>query len=147
MDISGSVSPFERPALAPHLESPDFDVIVVWRIDRLTRSMLHLAKIMGWAEEHGVSIASATESHFDTSSAAGRYMALSVASFAEMELEAISERNRSAFAHNFSRGKWRGGVPPWGYLPERVDGDWRLVQDPVQVVVIREVVELSLIHI
>lgn len=141
LDISGSVSPFERPALAPYLEAPDFDVIVVWRIDRLTRSMLHLAKIMSWAEEHRVSISSATESHFDTSSAAGRYMALSVASFAEMELEAISERNRSAFAHNFSRGKWRGGVPPWGYLPERVDGEWRLVQDPVQVRVIREVVK------
>src|SRR5690606_8534993 len=65
-----------------------------------------------------------------------------VAKVAEMELKAISDRNADAFRHNIKAGKWRGGVPPWGYLPHQdAEGNWRLVQDPVQVEVIREVVE------
>ena len=63
-------------------------------------------------------------------------IALLVAKVAEMELEAISARNAAAFSHHFAAGRWRGGVPPWGYKPERVDGEWRLVQDPEQVEVI-----------
>jgi site-specific DNA recombinase len=60
---------------------------------------------------------------------------------AELELAAISERNASAFRHNFSMGKYRGGIPPWGYIPQHDGDEWRLIQDPEQVVVIREVVE------
>ena len=60
---------------------------------------------------------------------------------AEMELAAISDRNRSAAQFNIRRGAYRGGVPPWGYLPEQdTEGVWRLVQDPQQVRVIEEVV-------
>lgn len=66
---------------------------------------------MEWAEREGKSLVSATESHFDTLTSAGRLIAMLVASFAEMELEAISARSRNAFVHNFSQGKWRGGVP------------------------------------
>jgi site-specific DNA recombinase len=52
------------------------------------------------------------------------------------------ERNSSAFRHNFKAGKYRGGIPPWGYLPEQDDsGTWRLVQDPEQVRVIQEVAQ------
>ena len=58
-----------------------------------------------------------------------------------MELAAIATRNHAAFTHNFRAGKWRGGVPPWGYRPERVEGEWRLVQDSEQVEVIHEVVK------
>jgi site-specific DNA recombinase len=58
-----------------------------------------------------------------------------------MELEAISERSASAARHNIKAGKYRGGTPPWGYLPQQDDtGTWRLVQDPVQVETINEVV-------
>jgi site-specific DNA recombinase len=70
----------------------------------------------------------------------GNVLAMLVASIAEMELEAISERNSSAFRHNFKAGKYRGGIPPWGYLPDDSTGEWRLVQDKEQVDVIHEVV-------
>lgn len=70
-----------------------------------------------------------------------RIIALLVAKVAEMELAAISERNASAARYNIRAGKYRGGVPPWGYLPEQTDAGWRYVQDPEQVQVIREVVE------
>ncbi|SHQ63805.1 phague integrase [Mycobacteroides abscessus subsp. abscessus] len=57
-----------------------------------------------------------------------------------MELSAISERNRSVAQHNMCEGKYGGGAPPWGYIPEKIDGDWRFVQDDEQVKVINEVV-------
>ncbi len=61
---------------------------------------------------------------------------------AEMELEAISERNRSAAQHNIKQGRYRGGsVPPWGgYQPHKdeASGDWRLVPDPAQVALVQE---------
>ncbi|QIS01280.1 recombinase family protein [Nocardia brasiliensis] len=144
LDVSaGSTSPFDRPQLSQWLNEPQrYDVIVFYRVDRLVRRIMHLARMIDWSQTHGVNLVSATESHFDLSNPVGRVLAVMVASFAEMELEAISERNSNAFRHNVRAGKWRGGVPPWGYLPEQqADGTWKLVQDPVQVKVIREVVD------
>jgi site-specific DNA recombinase len=57
-----------------------------------------------------------------------------------MELAAISERNASAARYNLKAGKWRGGVPPWEYLPSDDTGEWRLVQDKEQVAIVHEVV-------
>ena len=67
-----------------------------------------------------------------------QFLAQSIKAVPQMDtLAAISERNSSAFRHNFKAGKYRGGIPPWGYLPEQDDsGTWRLVQDPEQVRVI-----------
>jgi site-specific DNA recombinase len=88
-----------------------------------------------------VTLVSATESHFDLSSDWGDIIAMLVAKVAEMELAAISERNSSAARYNIKAGKYRGGVPPWGYLPDDVTGEWRLVQDPEQIKIIREAVD------
>ncbi|WP_336819489.1 recombinase family protein [Gordonia sp. MMO-8] len=144
LDVSaGKTSPFERPQLGRWLQDPTrYDVIVFFRVDRIVRRLFDLADLIRWAREHDVTLVSATESHFDLSTSFGDIIALLVAKVAEMELEAISERNASAFKHNIRAGKWRGGVPPWGYLPHQTDdGEWRLVQDPEQVTVIHEVVE------
>lgn len=143
LDTSGAVSPFERAKLGRWLNhrASDFDVLVVSKLDRLTRSMLDLVKLIEWATSNGVQMVSATETHFDTSNEYGQTIALLISSFAQMELASIRERNRNAFKYNYSRGKWRGGVAPWGYVPERDDdGDWRLVPDPPQVKLIREIV-------
>ncbi|MFC4372993.1 recombinase family protein [Nocardia halotolerans] len=157
LDVSaGKTSPFERPELKRWLAhefspstapGPDnrhpcpFDVIVFYRLDRLVRSVPHLWSVIEWAETHGVVLVSATEKHFDLSDKFGRAIVSLIATVAELELDAISERNSNAFRHNFSAGKWRGGVPPWGYLPAKnEEGEWRLAQDPVQVKLIREVV-------
>jgi site-specific DNA recombinase len=144
LDVSaGKTTPFDRPQLGRWLVDPTrYDAIVFFRVDRIVRRLFDLADLIRWSRQHAVTLVSATESHFDLSTDFGDIIALLVAKVAEMELEAISERNASAFRHNFSRGKYRGGIPPWGYLPERNgDGEWRLVQDPLQVNVIHEVVE------
>ncbi|MBI3217854.1 MAG: recombinase family protein [Mycobacterium sp.] len=148
LDISaGKTTPFDHPQLGKWLSDPTrYDVIVFFRVDRIVRRLFDLADLadlIRWSRQHSVTLVSATESHFDLSTDFGDIIALLVAKVAEMELEAISERNASAFRHNYSKGKYRGGVPPWGYIPQRDEesGEWRLVQDPLQVNVINEVVD------
>lgn len=144
LDVSaGSTSPFDRPQLGDWLinRRGEFDVLVFFRADRIVRRLFDLADLIRWAREHSVTLVSATESYFDLSTDFGDIIALLVAKVAEMELAAISERNASAFRHNFKAGKYRGGVPPWGYLPDNSAGEWRLVQDTEQVKAIREVVD------
>ena len=79
LNVSGTVYPFdrkERPNLArwlagEHLDDDGnpvpFDVIVTYRVDRLTRSVRRLQELVAWAEDHDKLVVSATESHFDTS--------------------------------------------------------------------------------
>ncbi|OBL00876.1 hypothetical protein A5646_20520 [Mycobacterium sp. 1245499.0] len=144
LDVSaGSTSPFDRPQLGDWLTNRlgEFDVLVVYRMDRIVRRLLDLADLIRWCQEHYVSLVSASEAFLDLTAPFGDIIALLVAKVAEMELAAISDRNASAFRHNFRAGKYRGGIPPWGYLPQRDEtGDWRLVQDSEQVQVINEVV-------
>lgn len=146
LDVSGAADPFDkkkRPNLAHwlHDRHDEFDVIVVHRVDRLTRSVRHLQQLVAWAEDHGKLVVSTTEPHFDMSTPFAAVLIALLGTVAQMELEAISERNRSAARHNIKAGKYRGSKPPWGYTPQRDDeGVWRLVQNPDQVQVIRDVV-------
>lgn len=142
LDVSaGKTSPFTRPKLGDWLTNRvgEFDVLVVYRMDRLVRRLLDLSDMLRWCQEHHVKLVSATEAFLDLTAPFGDIIALLVAKVAEMELAAISERNASAARHNLKAGKYRGGIPPWGYLPEQINGEWRFVPDPVQVDVIHEV--------
>ena len=144
LDVSGAVDPFkkDRPNLARWLagEEQAFDVIVVYRVDRLTRSIKHLQRLVAWADDEGKLIVSATEPHFDMTTPFAAVVIALMGTMAQMELEAISERNRSGAQHNLRAGKYRGGLPPYGYVPAGAKGNWRLVQDPDQVKIIGEVV-------
>jgi site-specific DNA recombinase len=143
LDLSGSVDPFTRPSLGSWLADRhnEFDTVVCYRVDRLTRSIRHLRQLVDWAEDNNILVVSATEPHFDMSSPFAAVLIALLGTVAQMELEAISERSASAARHNIKAGKYRGGTPPWGYLPKQDDtGTWRLVQDPVQVETINEVV-------
>lgn len=143
LDVSaGSTSPFDRPQLGDWLTNRrgEFDVLVFFRADRIVRRLFDLADLIRWGRDHSVTLVSATESYFDLSTDFGDIIALLVAKVAEMELSAISERNASAARYNIRAGKYRGGVPPWGYLPSDESGTWRFVPDPEQVRVIHEVV-------
>jgi site-specific DNA recombinase len=144
LDVSaGKTSPFDRPQLGKWLKNRlgEFDVLVFLRADRLVRRLFDLSDLIRWSQQHSVTLVSATEPQFDLSTPIGNVLTMLVASIAEMELQAIRERNASAAQYNIRAGKYRGGVPPWGYLPDKSTGEWRLVQDPEQVKVIREVVE------
>ncbi|WP_066904039.1 recombinase family protein [Mycolicibacterium houstonense] len=144
LDVSGAVDPFDRkkrPNLARWLsdEERPFDVLVAYRVDRLTRSIRNLQELVHWADDHGKLVVSATEPHFDTTSPFAAVVIALMGTVAQMELDAIRERTASAARYNLRAGKYRGSLPPWGYLPEKVDGDWRLVQNPEQVRIIHEV--------
>jgi site-specific DNA recombinase len=144
-DVSGSVDPFDRkkrPELAGWLagEREPFDALVVYRADRLTRSVRNLQTLVAYAEDHGFVIASATEPHFDLTSPFAAVLVALIGMISEWELTAITERNRSTAQRNIRLGKYRGSTPPWGFRPSDESGEWRLVQDPEQVTVIREVV-------
>lgn len=144
LDVSaGKTTPFTRPQLGEWLtnRAGEYDVIVVYRMDRLVRRLLDLADVIRWCQQNNVKLVSATESFLDLTAPFGDIIALLVAKVAEMELAAISERNTSAARHNLRAGKYRGGIPPWGYVPEQIDGDWRFVIDPAQAEVIHEVVK------
>lgn len=140
---AGKTSPFERPELRDWIgdgqsypgRAHEIDVIVFWRVDRIARNMIHLMELMIWADQHGIQLKSATEDHFDTGSTFGKAIASLVASFAEMELEAIRERVTSDKQHRLAEGAFVGGVPVWGYEPYRDEqtGMMKLRPDPNQV--------------
>ncbi|AYF79078.1 recombinase family protein [Nocardia yunnanensis] len=151
LDVSGAVDPFDRkkrPHLARWLHGEQLDddgnpvpyeVIVVYRVDRLTRSVRHLQKLVAWAEDQDRLVVSATEPHFDTSLPFSAVLIALIGTVAEMELAGISERNASAARHNIKAGRYRGSTPPWGYVPSDATGEWRLVRDKDQANIINEV--------
>lgn len=107
----------ERPALKRLLAdvaARKIDVIVVYKIDRLSRSMLDFLNLIELFERHGVTFVSVTQS-FNTKDAMGR-MALNIlVTFAQFERELIGERIRDKVAASRKRGKWMGGWTPLGY--------------------------------
>ncbi|NKS80618.1 recombinase family protein [Rhodococcus hoagii] len=145
LDVSaGLTTPFERPQLGDWLGNRfhEFDVLVVYRMDRIVRRLLDLADLIRWGQTHSVSLVSATEPFLDLTAPFGDIVALLVAKVAELELDAISSRIASAYKHNRQLGKWTGGAQvPWGYLPRQTDDGWRLFPDPEAVPMIHEVAE------
>lgn len=143
-DVSRSVDPLEAPELGPWLNEPEraetWDILACWKLDRVATGSIYLNKVMGWCFERGKALVSVTES-FDLSTWIGRTVANVIAGVAEGEWEAISARNYDAWQHNYKRGKWTGGVPPLGYRPEKIEGQWQYVLDPVMAPRAREIVD------
>ena len=107
----------ERPALQRLLrdvEHGTIDVIVVYKVDRLSRSLTDFAKIVEIFERHDVSFVSVTQA-FNTTTSMGRLTLNILLSFAQFEREVIGERIRDKFAASRARGMWMGGCPPLGY--------------------------------
>lgn len=115
IDAGFSAATMERPALQNMLnDSNKFDIALVWRLDRISRDMTDLMKILEIFENNNVAFKSKTE-NFDTSTASGRLMLNMLGSFAEFERSSISERIKLAHKKILKEGKWRGGPPPLGY--------------------------------
>ncbi len=111
----------ERPGLVrllADIEAGEIDVVVVYKIDRLTRSLTDFARIVEIFEKSDVSFVSVTQS-FNTTSSMGRLMLNVLLSFAQFEREVTGERIRDKIAASKARGMWMGGMPPLGYdIPE-----------------------------
>jgi len=107
----------ERPALKrlmADIEAGKIDVVVVYKIDRLTRSLTDFSKLIEVFEKHNVSFVSVTQ-QFNTTTSMGRLVLNVLLSFAQFEREVTGERIRDKLAASKRKGMWMGGVPPLGY--------------------------------
>ena len=110
----------DRPALAKLLDdvrARRVDVIVVYKVDRLTRSLADFAKLVELFDEHDVSFISVTQA-FNTTTSMGRLTLNMLLSFAQFEREITGERIRDKVAASKKRGIWTGGAVPFGYRVE-----------------------------
>lgn len=107
----------DRPALQNLLndiKNGKVDIIVVYKIDRITRSLMDFAKLVEVFDEHNVTFVSVTQS-FNTTTSMGRLTLNVLLSFAQFEREVSAERIRDKIAASKQKGMWMGGNPPVGY--------------------------------
>ncbi len=107
----------DRPGLQNLLEDIRaglVDVIVVYKIDRLSRSLMDFARLVEVFDEHKVTFVSVTQS-FNTTTSMGRLTLNVLLSFAQFEREVTGERIRDKIAASRAKGMWMGGFVPWGY--------------------------------
>jgi DNA invertase Pin-like site-specific DNA recombinase len=124
----------DRPALQKRLidvQARRIDVIVVYKVDRLTRSLADFAKLVETFDAHGVSFVSVTQS-FNTTTSMGRLTLNVLLSFAQFEREVTGERIRDKIAASKKKGMWMGGVVPLGYRVE--DRALHIVEDHAEIV-------------
>jgi len=136
----------ERPAmkrLLADIEAGGIDCIVVYKVDRLSRSLLDFARVMETFEKHSVAFVSVTQ-QFNTSTSMGRLMLNVLLSFAQFEREIISERTRDKIAATRRKGKWSGGMPMLGYDVDLRGG--RLLVNENEARTVRTIFELYLEH-
>ena len=113
--VSGAT--LERPALRrllAEIEASKVDVVVVYKIDRLSRALMDFAKLVEVFDRNGVTFVSVTQS-FNTTTSMGRLTLNILLSFAQFEREVIGERIRDKFAASRRKGMWMGGWAPLGY--------------------------------
>jgi DNA invertase Pin-like site-specific DNA recombinase len=130
----------ERPALKrllTNIEDGHIDVIVVYKIDRLSRSLMDFAKLVEVFDRRNVTFVSVTQS-FNTTTSMGRLTLNVLLSFAQFEREVIGERIRDKFAASRKKGMWMGGFVPLGYKVE----NRKLVIDESEAAVVRMIFEL-----
>jgi len=136
-DAAFSGGNMERPGLKrlmTDIEAGKIDVIVIYKIDRLTRSLADFSKMVEVFERQGVSFVSVTQ-QFNTTTSMGRLMLNVLLSFAQFEREVTGERIRDKIAASKRKGMWMGGVPPLGYDVE----NRRLVPNPQEAKLIRHI--------
>ena len=127
----------ERPALQrllSDIRDKLIDVVLVYKVDRLTRSLGDFAKMVEVFDAHGVSFVSVTQ-QFNTTTSMGRLTLNVLLSFAQFEREVTGERIRDKIAASKKKGVWMGGTVPLGY-------DWcdrRLVINPAEAVTVRHI--------
>jgi DNA invertase Pin-like site-specific DNA recombinase len=135
--ISGAT--LERPALRrllADIEAHRVDVVVVYKIDRLSRALMDFAKLVEVFDRNTVTFVSVTQS-FNTTTSMGRLTLNILLSFAQFEREVIGERIRDKFAASRKKGMWMGGFVPLGYDVM----DRKLVVNEVEAATVRMIFE------
>ena len=129
----------DRPALErllADIKAGKVDCVVVYKVDRLSRSLLDFAKIMEVFDQQHVAFVSVTQ-QFNTSTPMGRLVLNVLLSFAQFEREIIGERIRDKIAAQRRKGKWAGGTPVLGYDVDRSNCSPKLVVNTEEAVRVR----------
>jgi len=138
--ISGGT--LERPALRrllADIEAGRVDLVVVYKIDRLTRSLMDFSKLVERFDKSSCSFVSVTQA-FNTSTSMGRLTLNVLLSFAQFEREVTAERIRDKIAASKKKGMWMGGIPPVGYKRK----DKELIIDPDGAKVVNKIFAIYL---
>ncbi len=134
----------ERPALRrllSDIEDGRIDCVVVYKVDRLSRSLMDFSRLIEAMDKHSVSFVSVTQ-QFNTTTSMGRLTLNILLSFAQFEREIISERTRDKIAATRRKGKWTGGRPVLGYDIQ----NGKLVVNEPEAIMVRAIFELYLKH-
>lgn len=129
----------ERPAfkeLLKDIENDEVDIVVVYKVDRLTRSLMDFSKIIDVFDKHNASFVSITQ-HFNTTTSMGRLTLNILLSFAQFEREVTGERIRDKFAASRKKGMFLNGTAPIGYRKE----NGTLIEIPEQSALIKMIFE------
>src|SRR5437588_2639224 len=133
-DMSGTI--LDRPGLQRALSDARlrrYDLLLVYRVDRMARSVRLRAQVLEELDKAGVTFRSATEP-FDTSTPAGRLMVQMLGVFAEFERATIIDRVVAGMERKAARGGWNGGSVPWGYRYDRATGGLEVSPDEAPLV-------------
>src|SRR3954447_18726686 len=127
----------DRPALQrllADIAAGKIDIVVVYKVDRLTRSLTDFARIVDLFDKHRVSFVSVTQA-FNTTTSMGRLTLNVLLSFAQFEREVTGERIRDKIAASKKKGMWMGGQPPLGYDVQ----DRKLVPNEAEAAIVRHI--------
>ncbi len=134
----------ERPALQRLLEdiqAGKVDCVVIYKLDRLSRSLLDFARIMELFDKHNVSFVAVTQ-QVNSATSMVRLMLNILLSFAQFEREIIGERIRDKIAAQRRKGKWAGGIPVLGYDVDRTGPSPKLVVNVTEAARVRQMFDL-----
>ena len=122
LDVSGTVSPFDRPGLGPWLREDRlgaWDALCAAKLDRVSRSFFDFTALLAWLEAHGKSLI-ILDPMLDLTRPEGRVMANTLVSFAAYEREVIGARVKEAHDKLVRDGRYTGGMVPFGYRPVKL---------------------------
>lgn len=134
-DEAESGKDIERPMFQQMMETAEvghIDVIVFWKLDRFSRSLLHAVQLEKRLREYGVALHSVTE-QIDTTTSAGRFNFRNIANAAEFEREMISERSQMGLRALAKENRWPNDQPPLGYQ-KRPDGKLEIDDEEAELV-------------
>lgn len=141
LDVSGSVDPFNAPALGPWWDREnEWDILCAWKLDRIGRRAIPLNRVFGWMLDHNKTLVCVSD-NIDLSTWVGRLVANVIAGVAEGELEAIRERTKASRRKLLESGRWPGGRVPFGFTAVQLPtGGWKLEVNEEEAEVLRSVI-------
>ena len=134
----------DRPALQKLIEdikTHKLNCVIVYKVDRLSRSLLDFSQLLEFFDQNSVTFVSVTQ-HFNTNTSMGRLTLNILLSFAQFEREIISERTRDKMGAARKKGKWIGGCVPLGYNLDKENH--KLLINPDEAKIVREIFDLYL---